>query len=336
MDLATSHLGLPLRNPLIASASPLTGALDSLRRLEDAGIAAVVLPSIFEEQVEAEAREVDRLTRAAEGFAEASVFFPLRSLPGPGPHRQLELIARAREALDIPVIASLNGVTEGGWTEYAQLVEEAGAHAIELNVYFPPLDASFDSLSVENWPLRAFAAVRRNAKVPIGIKLSREYSAPAALIRALDSAGAGGFVLFNRVYQADIDLASLQPLLEPQLSSRAEIHPGLMWIAVLAGTIRGSLVASTGVESASEVIKYLLVGADAVMSTSALLRHGPDHARVMLEGLQRWADARGFPSVAAMKGRLSDAINGIQAKGNRHAYTRIVQGANEGNNERRW
>jgi len=326
MDLSTTYCRLALKNPLIASASPLTGTLDGLRRLEDAGVAAVVLPSIFEEQVEAEARELERLSALAEGFAEASAFFPARTLPGSGPYRQLELVRRARDALSIPVIASLNGATAGGWTSFARLAEEAGASALELNVYFPATDLALDSPSVEARPVAILEAVRHSVKIPVGMKLSRDYSAPGALIMALDAAGAEGFALFNRFYQPDIDLVSLRTVLQPALSTRDEIRPGLMWIAALAGMLRGALAATTGVETEAEVIKYLLAGADAVMSTSALLRHGPEHARTILDGLVAWGEARGFPSVAALRGRMIDALAGGPASADRAAYSRILQG----------
>jgi dihydroorotate dehydrogenase (fumarate) len=326
MDLATAYLGLPLKNPLIASASPLTGTLDGLCRIEDGGAAAVVLPSIFEEQIEAESRELERVSALAEGLAEANGFFPAGSLPQAGPHQQLDLIRKARAALGIPVIASLNGTTEGGWIAYAKLAEQAGARAIELNVYFPSTDPALDSAEVERRPFAILHAVKRSVAIPVGMKLMRDYSAPGALIRRLDAAGADGFALFNRLYQPDIDLLTLRPVLTPALSTAAEIRPGLMWIAALAGTLRASLAASTGVETEAEVVKYLLAGADAVMTTAALLRHGPNHLQTMLAGLARWGEARGFASVAAFKGRMSRAMLGSVAGDDRFSYSRILQG----------
>jgi len=329
MDLGTTYCRLALKNPLIASASPLTGTLDGLRRLEDAGVAAVVLPSIFEEQVEAEAREIDRLAALGEGFAEANGFFPARTLPGSGPDRQLELIRRARAALAIPVIASLNGTTAGGWTDYARLAAAAGAQALELNIYFPATDLELGSTEVEARPLAVLEAVRQGVTIPVGMKLSRDYSAPGALILALDAAGADGFALFNRFYQPDIDLVTLRTVLQPALSTHDEIRPGLMWIAVLSGMLRAPIAATTGVETAAEVIKYLLAGADAVMTTSALLRHGPEHARSLLGGLIAWGEQRGFPSVASVKGRMIEALAGGPANTDRAAYSRILQGFRE-------
>lgn len=326
MDLATHYLGLALKNPLIASASPLTGTLDGVRRLEDAGVAAVVLPSLFEEQIQAEAAALDRLDDLAEGFAEARGFFPAGSLPEAGPQHQLELIARARAALHIPVIASLNGVTDAGWTRYARLAEQAGAQAIELNVYFPPTDPALDGAAVERRHEDVLAAVKRAVRVPVSMKLTPGFSAPGAVIRRLDAAGADGFVLFNRLYQPDIDLVTLRLSRRLALSDKAEIRPGLLWIGALAGTLRAALAASTGVETAEEVVKYLLVGADVVMTTSALLRYGPGHVRGLLDGLARWGEAHGSASLAALRGRMSRTVGGWPAEGDRGDYIALLQG----------
>ncbi|MGC8477944.1 MAG: dihydroorotate dehydrogenase-like protein [Acetobacteraceae bacterium] len=326
MDLTTEYLGLSLRNPLIASASPLTGTLDGLRRLEDAGAAAVVLPSLFEEQIEAEAAARERLDALGAGFAEADGFFPRASLPTAGPPHQLRLIERARAALAIPVIASLNGTTDAGWIFYARLAEQAGAQAIELNTYFPPLDPALDAAAVERRHVDVLTAVRRAVRIPVAIKLGAGFSAPGAMIRRLDAAGADGVVLFNRFYQPDIDLVTLRPWWHPSLSGKTEVRPGLLWISTLAGALRAAIAASTGVETAEEVVKYLLVGADVVMSTSALLRHGPDHLRALLEGLARWGDARGFASVADFRGRMSRARSGWPADDARGDYIGVLQG----------
>ncbi|MBW4089845.1 MAG: dihydroorotate dehydrogenase-like protein [Proteobacteria bacterium] len=326
MDLATTYLGLDLRNPLIASASPLTGTLDGLRRLEDAGAAAVVLPSLFEEQIEAEAFARDRLDDLAAGFAEANGFFPAGSLPDGGPQHQLDLIARARAALAIPVIASLNGTTDTGWTNYARLAEQAGAQAIELNVYLPAMDPTLDAAAVEQRHVDVLAAVKRAVRVPVAMKLGAGFSAPGAMIRRLDAAGADGLVLFNRFYQPDIDLVTLRLWRHPALSTKVEIRPGLLWIAALAGTLRAAIAAGSGVEGAEEVVKYLLVGADVVMTTSALLRHGPGHLRSLLEGLARWGEARDFASLADLRGRMSRGRGGWPSDDGRGDYIGVLLG----------
>ena len=326
MDLTTQYLGLVLRNPLIASASPLTGTLDGLRRLEDAGAAAVVLPSLFEEQIAADEAARDRLDELGAGFAEANGFFPAGSLPAAGPKHQLQLIERARAALSIPVIASLNGTTDAGWTRYARLVEQMGAQAIELNVYFPPLDPALDGAAVEQRHIDVLAAVKRAVGIPVAIKLGTGFSAPGAMIRRLDAAGVDGVVLFNRFYQPDIDLVTLRPWWHPSLSSKVEIRPGLLWIAALSGTLRAAIAASSGVETAEEVVKYLLVGADVVMTTSALLRNGPGHLRNLLEGLARWGDARGFASIADLRGRMSRQSAAWPAADGRSDYIAVLHG----------
>lgn len=326
MDLATIYLGLDLRNPLIASASPLTGTLDGLRRLEDAGAAAVVLPSLFEEEIEAEIVARDQLDDLGAGFAEANGFFPAGTLPEAGPRHQLNLIARARAALAIPVIASLNGTTDTGWTSYAKLAEQAGAQAIELNIYFPPTDPTLDAAVVEQRHVDVLAAVKHAVRVPVAVKLGAGFSALGAMIRRLDAAGADGFVLFNRFYQPDIDLATLRPWRHPSLSTKAEIRPGLLWIAELAGTLRAAIAASSGVETSEEVVKYLLVGADVVMTTSALLRRGPGHLRSLLEGLARWGEARDFGSLADLRGRMSRGQGGWSTDDGRRDYIGVLHG----------
>ena len=289
--------------------------------------AAVVLPSIFEEQIGQEEEELDqRMEFGANSFAEALSYFPPADTYRSGSRRYLETIRRARAAVAIPVIASLNGTTESGWIEYGRLVEQAGAEAIEINVYFPPTEPTLDGAAVERRHLAVLEALKRTVSVPVAMKLTPAFSAPGAVIRGLDAAGADGFVLFNRLYQPDINLAALRPSRQATLSSRSEIGPGLLWIGALAGKLRGSLAAGTGVETAEEVIKYLLVGADTVMSTAALLRHGPAYLRTLLEGLERWGEARGFASIASMRGCMSQAAAGRAAPMERGDYIQILQG----------
>jgi dihydroorotate dehydrogenase (fumarate) len=324
-NLATNYLGLDLRNPLIASASPLTLDVGNIRVLEDAGAAAVVLPSVFEEQIEREEAELEAAFGAgADSFAEASSYMP--AIPGHGgPHRTLEVIRRARAAVDIPVIASLNGITASGWTSYAAELEEAGASAIELNVYFVPTDAALTGIDVEAHYLDVLRAVKQAVTIPVAMKLSPFFSAPANLIRSLDAAGADGFVLFNRFYQPDIDLNTMRMLRDLTLSHPSEVRAPLLWIGVLAGTLQGSIAASRGVESAEQVVKYLLVGADAVMTTSSLLRHGLGHMATLVEGLSEWLDARGA-NLADIKGTFSRQRLKDPSAFERANYIRILQG----------
>jgi dihydroorotate dehydrogenase (fumarate) len=326
MDLATRYLGLALRNPLVASASPLNLDLGHVRALEDHGAAAVVLPSIFQEQIAAEEEERElRLGAGADSFPEALRYFPSSSEYHTSSDRTLETIAAARRAVGIPVIASLNGATEAGWIDHARLLQQAGANAIELNIFFVPSDPALTADMVEQRYLAVLRSVRSAVTVPIAVKLSPYFTAPVDLIRRMAAQGADGFVLFNRFYQPDIDLAALQLQRDLTLSTPAEIRLPLLWIAILAGRLDASLAASTGVETAAEVVKYLLAGADVVMTTSALLRHGPAHMGVLLDGLRQWLDARGV-TAAEIRGRMSQARLRDPTAFERANYIRILQG----------
>lgn len=306
MDLGTRYLGLALRNPIVASASPLSGDVGTIRQLEDSGAGAVVLPSLFEEQILEEDRVIDMLTSVGtDSNPEASSYFPIAMKYNSGPQGYLDLVARARAAVGIPVIASLNGTTESGWVDYARLIEQAGASALELNIYRIASGAAVTGAEAEAECVALFKAVRSQVTLPVAVKLHPYFSAFGALARLLDHAGANGLVLFNRLYQPDIDLPRRRWSNDLALSSASEIRLGLLWISQLAGRLpRASLAASTGVETADEVIKYLLAGADAVMTTSALLRHGPEYLRSLVAGLETWLSARSFASVAAIKGLM--------------------------------
>ena len=327
MDLATSYLGLALKHPLIASSSPLTGEFDNLRRLEDAGAAAIVLPSIFEEQIETETAEFERLTDAgADSFPEALSYFPPSARFGFEPNRYLELIRRARAALEIPVIASLNCSTSEGWTDYAGLIQQAGANALELNSFFVPVDAALDGRAVEQRHLDVLRAVKGAVTLPIAVKLSPHFSAVGDFVRQLDRAGANGFVLFNRFYQPDIDLVAMRLRRDLDLSTRVEIRLPLLWIGALAGQVRGALAAATGVESADEAVKYLLVGAEVVMTASALLHHGIGHMRTLLSYLTDWLDARGVAAIGDIRGKMSRQRLGDPPAFERANYISILHG----------
>src|SRR6516225_6425888 len=315
-----------LKNPLVASASPLTSDLGNLRRLEDCGAAAVVLPSIFEEQIEAEAAEIERLTSfRGESFPEALSYFPATIGYSTGPQCYLENLRRAREAIAIPVIASLNGISRSGWCDYARLVEKAGANAIELNAYFVPSDLSLSGAEVENLYFDVVRSVKSAVSIPIAVKLSPYFSAPGRMAISLAGAGADGLVLFNRFYQPDIDLTALRLQRDIELSSPAEIRLPLLWIGALAGNVRASLAASSGVDSVEEVVKYLLVGADVVMTTTALLRHGLKHIETLVEGLRNWLAARDIDSVAGIRGRMSRGVLNDPTAFDRANYIRILQ-----------
>ena len=307
MSLATRYLGLQLRHPIVASASPLTATLDGMRRLEDAGAAAVVMASLYEEQIRAEDTAYALYTEeGSNSQAEAGSYFPEIPEYDSGVSGHLDTLRRAADALEIPVIASLNGTTSAGWIEHARSLEQAGAAAIELNVYSIPVDPTVSGAEVERRTLEIVRQVAATVRIPVSIKLAPYFSAMPHMAAELVRAGAGGLVLFNRFYAPDIDLATLKIARSLPLS--------LVWIALLSRRVGCSLAASRGVETHVEVVKYLLVGADVVMTASALLRNGVEHVGTMRDGLERWLGENGFASVEAMRG-LKDAthVEGVDA-----------------------
>jgi dihydroorotate dehydrogenase (fumarate) len=326
MDLTTTYLGLTLKNPLVASASPLTIDVDNIRRIEDAGGSAVVLPSLFEEQIEQETGDFEPYSPSGpSGFGEALSYLPSTASYRAGPHEYLEVIRKARAAVSIPLIASLNGVTGAGWTNHARLAQDAGASAIELNVFFIPAHPYLIAQEVEQRYVDVLHGVKAAVSIPVSMKLSPYFTALAHTIRVFSLAGAAGFVLFNRLYQPDIDLAEQRLRLDMQLSTPAEIRLPLLWIGNLFGRVAGSLAASTGVDSSDEVIKYLLAGADVVMTTSALLRHGIEHLGTLLTGLTEWLQAHDFSSLSDVRGKLSQHMLKDPVAYERVNYVRILQ-----------
>ncbi len=330
MDLTTKYLGLTLRSPLVASAGPLTGTVGGIARLDAAGVGAVVLPSLFEEQLRAEAERDWRLAEAyADSHQEAPGYLP-GYLPGleasREPRRYLDLIERAVATVRIPVIASLNGVSPGGWTDYASAMQRAGAAAIELNIYYLPGDALIPARDAERRYTEILTTVKAVVSIPVAVKLAPYFSSFGEMAVILDHAGADGMVLFNRFLQTDIDPETFTVSSGFRLSSAAEAALPRAWISRLRGLVRCSLAASTGVDSYADVAAYLLAGADVVMSTSALLRHGPDHARVLLDGLRAWMDRKGFASVADVRGLLAKSAEGEPAYG-RTGYLSAIEQA---------
>jgi len=308
LDLTTTYMGMKLAHPVIASASPLSKDLDGIKRLEDGGAAAVVMFSLFEEQIRAEQEALEVLSAAgSESFAESLSYFPPASAYRVGPDRYLELIRRARESVRVPIIASLNGVTNEGWIDYAKLMHQAGASAIELNVYFIATDLDMTSHDVEQRFIDILRAVKAAVPIPVAIKTGPFFSAFGNMARRLDEAGADALVLFNRFYQPDFDLERLEVVPNLELSTPSEIRLPLMWIALLKGRIKASLAATTGVHSGAEVVKYLLAGADAVMSTSSVLQRGPAQLGTLVTELTTWLEARNYTSVAEMRGAMSQA-----------------------------
>lgn len=327
MDLTTRYLGLKLRNPLIAGAGPLTGEIDNIRRLEDLGAAAVVLPSIFEEQIEHEQQVIERLIAVGiDSYGEALTYFPAQAAYAMNPERGVALVRRAVEAVDIPIVASINAVTDLGWTDYARQIEAAGASAIELNIYFIPSDLGLSPREVEQRYIDILKAVKRTVKIPLAIKIGPYFSAVGHMTRRLDQAGADGLVLFNRFYEPDIDLTRLALVSNLELSTPYEIRLPLLWIGVLSGRLKASLAASTGVDSAGEVVKYLLAGADVVMTTSSLLRHGLGHIKELLNGIEAWLAARDLESLEPLRGRMSHRNIAEPAAFERANYIKTLQG----------
>ena len=327
MDLNTNYLGLKLRTPLVASASPLSQDIDSIRRLEDAGASAVVLYSLFEEQLHQESLELDHhLTAGTESFAESLTYFPQAGEFRLGPEGYLHHIRKAKEAVSVPVIASLNGSTVGGWTKYARDIEQAGADALECNVYFLPTDLNMSGAEVEKRYLDILAAVKAAVTIPVAVKLSPFFSSMANMAKRLDDAGADGLVLFNRFYQPDIDLEELEIKPNVLLSTPQALRLPLTWIGVLYGRIRANMAATSGVHSADDVIKLLMVGADVTMLCSALLRNGISYLRDIELDVAAWMDKHEYESVAQMKGSMSQLRCPDPTAFERAQYMRAVKG----------
>jgi dihydroorotate dehydrogenase (fumarate) len=331
MDLSTVYMGLALRNPLVASASPLSQTVDGVRRLADAGVGAVVLYSLFEEQLRREAAENARLVDAGtESFAESLSYFPAAAEDEAGPRRYLSLLERAAAAVEVPVIGSLNGVTPGGWTDYARAMQDAGAVAIELNIYYLPGDPHISGRDVEQRHVDVLARVKDAVSVPVAVKLGPYFSSTGEMALRLDEAGADALVLFNRFVQPDIDPDTLAVVPQFGLSRPAEARLPRTWIALLYGRVRASLAATTGVETSADVAKYLLAGADVVMTASALLRHGPEHATVLLDGLSDWMACKEFAAVDELRGMLAVPAGTDEAVYERAGYVGALREANSG------
>ena len=329
MDLSTSYMGIELRNPLVASASPLSYTLDGIHRLAEAGVGAIVMFSLFEEQLREEAaRNAELIDDVEESFAEALNYVPEVVKEDPGPRRYLTLLERAAATVNIPVIASLNGVTADGWTDYARAMQDAGAAAIELNIYYLPGSSRVSGREVEQRHVDVLQRVKAAVTVPVAVKLSPYFSSTAEIAMRLDEAGADALVLFNRFLQPDVDPEELAVLPNVRLSNPAEGRLPRTWIALLRGRVRAALAATTGVEGPVDVASYLLAGADVVMSASALLRHGPGHASVLLDGLSSWMSRKGFTSVSELRGLLAVPSSEDEAAYERAGYVSAMRAAN--------
>jgi dihydroorotate dehydrogenase (fumarate) len=331
MTLATSYMGLELRNPLVASPSPLSHTLDGVRRLADGGVAAIVLFSLFEEQLREQAvHNAELVDRPADSFPEALDYVPAIAKEDPGPHAYLSLLERAAAAVDVPVIASLNAVTPRGWSGYARAMQDAGAAAIELNIYYLPGDPQISGREVEQRHLDVLQGVKDAVTVPVAVKLGPYFSSIGEVAEHLDRAGADALVLFNRFLQPDIDPELLAIVPSVNLSAPADARLPRAWIALLRGRVGASLAATTGVEVPADLARYLLAGADVVMTTSALLRHGPEYARTLLDGLSAWMARKGFHTVEEFRGMLAVPADADQATFERAGYVSAMRAANAG------
>jgi dihydroorotate dehydrogenase (fumarate) len=306
LDLTTRYLGLELKNPLVASASPLSKKVESVRRLEDGGAAAVVMYSLFEEQITHESWELDHyLERGTHSYAESLSYFPDLDHYNLGPEPYLEHLHRIKAAVSIPVIGSLNGVSSGGWVEYAHEIEQAGADALELNIYYLPTDIDLSGAELEETYVRLVTDIRARVRIPIAVKLSPFFTSIPNIAKRLVEVGANGLVLFNRFYQPDFDLDELKVVPDLDLSTSYELRLPLRWIAILYGRLAADFALTGGVHAAQDVLKAMMAGASVAMMASELLAHGPGRLGQMIAGIERWMEEHEYESIAQMKGSMS-------------------------------
>jgi dihydroorotate dehydrogenase (fumarate) len=326
MDLTTTYMGLKLKNPLVPSACTLSEKIDNLRKMEDAGAAAVVCFSLFEEEIVQESRELnERLNQGTESFFEATSYFPEPEKFLIGTDQYLEHIRKAKQALSIPVIGSLNGCSEGGWVRYARQIQDAGADALELNIYFLSADAGRQSDQVERTYLEILKAVKQQVTIPVAVKLSPFFSAMAGMAKRLEAAGANGLVLFNRFYQPDIDLDSLEVVPNVLLSTSSDLRLPLRWIGILSGRLNVSLAATSGIHGAEDVLKLVMAGADVTMMCSALYEKGIGHIGQVLADVKSWMQEREYESIEQMKGSMSQRSSASPAAFERANYLKALR-----------
>ncbi|MBP8131963.1 MAG: dihydroorotate dehydrogenase-like protein [Candidatus Hydrogenedentes bacterium] len=324
-ELKTMYLGMRLKNPLVVSPSPLCAGLDNIRRMEDAGAAAVVLHSLFEEQLRHESNSLnENLMQGTDAFAESLSYFPEPSEFRLGPDKYLDLIRRAKDAVDIPIIGSLNGVSEGGWTEYARLMEEAGADAVELNEYFLPTSPDMSDAQVQDIYENLVRSVKANLNVPIAVKIGPFFTALPYAAKRLAEAGADALVLFNRFYQPDFDLEELEVKPDVVLSGSSTLRLRLRWVAILYGRIQADLAISGGVHTHEDIVKSMMAGAQVAMMASALLRHGIGHITTVLNALTQWMREKEYDSIQMMQGSMSQRSVPDPAAFERANYMRVL------------
>ncbi len=325
-DLSTTYMGLKLKNPLVASASPLSKKLDGVKHLEDAGVSAVVMYSLFEEQITHESNALDYfLNRGSESYAEAISYFPEMENYNIGPDSYLDLVSKIKETVDIPVIGSINGVSTGGWIEYAKKIEQAGADALELNIYFIPSDVKMGSKEIEDAQVELVANVKRQLSIPLAVKLSPYYTALPAFARRLCDAGADGLVLFNRFYQPDIDTEMLEVVPSLHLSDSYDLRLPLRWVAILHGKVKADLALTSGVHNEKDVLKSMMAGANVVEITSEFLANGVGRTGEILQGLEAWMVEYEYKSIAQMRGSMSHKSVAEPAAFERANYMKALQ-----------
>ena len=306
VDLSTSYLGLQLKNPVVASASPISKKVEGIRSLEDAGASAVVMYSLFEEQITHESLALDHfLNRGTDSFAEALTYFPDLDHYNLGPEEYLKLIAKAKESVEIPIIGSLNGVSTGGWIDYAKRIEQAGADALELNVYYIPTDIHLSSAEIEQNYVDLIKDVRSQIHIPVAVKLSPFFTGLPHLANQLVQAGANGLVLFNRFIQPDLDIETLEVVPNLVLSNSNELRLPLRWTAILYGRIQADLALTSGVHTAQDILKSMMAGASVTMLASTLLMHGVKRVENLLTDMQSWMETYEYTSIRQMKGSMS-------------------------------
>jgi dihydroorotate dehydrogenase (fumarate) len=324
-DLRTNYLGLSLKNPILAASSPMTESLDGLRRLEEAGAAAIVLPSLFEEQITQEGRSLEHfLSSGSESYSEAVSYFPEKGDFHIGPEKYLELIQKARTALEIPIIASLNGVSTGGWTDWARRLEQAGAQALELNEYYIPTDPNKSGVEVEEQYLEVLRRVKGSVKIPVAVKLNPYFSSTAHMCRRLVEAGADGLVLFNRFYQPDIDLETLEVVPRLVLSNSDELRLPLRWVAILYSRMKTDLAITSGVHNYTDVLKAMMAGASVVAIASELLSSGVRRISEILAEMTDWMEKHEYQSIQQMQGSMSQKNVAVPAAFERANYMRTL------------
>ena len=325
-DLSTTYLGLKLKNPLVASSSPFSKKIDTIRQMEDAGLSAVVMHSLFEEQITHESNELDHfLSAGTDSFAEALTYFPDLEKYNIGPEAYLELVRKARESVQIPVIASLNGISSGGWVETARRIEQAGASALELNLYFLPTDPNLSGAELEEEYLRLVRDICAKVKIPLAVKMSPFFTAIPQMAKRLVNAGAGGLVLFNRFYQPDLDLEKLEVVPQLKLSTSDDLLLPLRWIAILFGRVRADLALTGGVHTGQDLIKAVMAGASVAMTASALVQNGLAYAGRILKEAEGWMVEHEYKSVRQMLGSMSQKSVAEPAAFERANYMKALQ-----------